>query len=193
MKNIGTHPRWNKSKTPSAYIRTGRPVGGGLVWNPTGSCKPPLTGGAIASLSSASKSGRCLWEELFVLRFVRPPSSIVFSLSSASTLLILGIAPLLVGQSAAVDLVLGRLLDALVESADAADFLCFMLVTAWEAESSASSPEASRDDGWRSSAVADCLMELCRVEVRFLFPEAEDEGDDMVIGRVKYKDPLSYT
>ena len=160
------------------------------MWNPTGSFKPPLAGGGIASPSSAFKSGRCLLEELFVLRFVRPPSSIVFSLSSGSTLLILGIAPLLVGQSAALDLVLGRLLDALVESADAADFLCFMLVRAWEAESAASSPEASRDDGWRRSAVADCLVELGRVEVRFLFPEPEDEGDDMVVGRVEYRDHL---
>ena len=94
--------------------------------------------------------------------------------------------------SAALDFVLGRLLDTLVESADAADFLCFMLVTAWEAESAASSPEASRDDGWRRSAVADCLVELCRVEVRFLFPEPEDEGDDMVAGRIHYEDPLIY-
>ena len=98
-------------------------------------------------LSSVFRSGRCLLEALFVLRFVRPPSSAVFSQFSASAGFILGVAPLVVGPSAALDLVLGRLLDALVESADAADFLCFILVTAWEAESAASSPEASRDDG----------------------------------------------
>lgn len=98
-----------------------------------------------------------------------------------SLLLILGIAPLLFGPSAALDLVLGRLLDALVESADAADFFCFILVTTWEAESAASSPEASRDDGWRGFAVEDGLIELCRVEVRFLFPDPDDEGDDMVV------------
>lgn len=131
--------------------------------------------------SAVFKSGRCLLEELFVLRFVRPPSSTVFSLSSASALLILGIAPLLVGPSAALDFVLGLLLDAPVESADAADFLCFIVVTAWEAESAASSPEASRDDGWRRSAVEDCFVELCRVEVRFLLAEPDDEGDDMVL------------
>ena len=131
-------------------------------------------------LSSTFKSGRCLLEELLVLRFVRPPSSIVFALSSMSTLLILGIALLLFGPSAALDLVLSRLLIAPVESADAADFFCFVLVTASEAESAASSPEASRDDGWRRFAVEDCLVELCRVEVRFLFPEP-DEGDDMVV------------
>lgn len=83
--------------------------------------------------------------------------------------------------SAGLDLVLGRLLDALVESTVAADFLCFILVRAWEAESAASSPEASRDDGWRRSAVEDCLVEHCRVEVRFLFPEPDDEGDDMIV------------
>ena len=85
------------------------------------------------------------------------------------------------GPSAALDLVLGRLLDALVESTDAADFLCFILVTAWEAESAASWPEASRDDGWRRSAVEDSLVELCRIDERFLFPEPDDEGDDMVV------------
>ena len=149
------------------------------MWNPTGSCNPPLTGGGIALLSSILRSGRCLLEELLVLRIGRPPSSAMFPLSSLSPLLILGIAPLVVGPSVALDLVLGRLLDALVESADTADFLCFILVTAWEAESAASSPEASRDDGWRRSAVEDFLVELCRVEVRFLLPEPDDEGDDM--------------
>ncbi len=129
-------------------------------------------------LSSVLRSGRCLLEELFVLRLGRPPSSIVFSLSSVSALLMLGIGPLVVGPSAALDLVLGRLLDALVESADAADFLCFMLVRAWDAESAASSPEASRDDGWRS-AFEDCGVEVGRVETRFLFPEPADEGEDM--------------
>lgn len=80
-------------------------------------------------LSSMVRSGRCLLEELLVLRFERPPPSIVCSLSSVSALLILGIAPLVVGASAALDFALGRLLDTLVESADAADFLCFILVT----------------------------------------------------------------
>lgn len=148
------------------------------MWNPTGSCKPPLAGAGIVLLSSVFSSGRCLLEELFVLRFERPPSPTEFSLSSASALLILGIAPLLVGPSAALDLVLGRLLDALVASAD---FLSFILETAWEAESAASSPEASRDDGWRRSAVEDCFVEFCNVEVRFLFPEPDDEGDDMKV------------
>ena len=160
------------------------------MWNPTGSCKPPLAGGGIALLSSVFKSGLCLLEELFVLRLMRPPSSTAFSLSSASALLILGIAPLLVRPSAALDLVLGRLLDALVRSADAAYFFCFMLVTAWEAESAASSPEASRDDGWRRSVVEDCLVELGRVEIRFLFPEPDDEGDDIVVRRISILDPL---
>ena len=136
-------------------------------------------------LSSMLRSGSCLLEEPFVLRFERPPSSIVFSLSSGSALLILGIAPLVVGPSAALDLVLGRFLDVLVESAIASYFFCFILFTSWDAESAASSPEASRDDGWRRSAVEDCSVELCRVEARFLFPEPDDDGDDMVIYRMK--------
>ena len=148
------------------------------MWNPTGSCKPPLAGGGIALLSSVLKSGRCLLERLLVLRFERPPSSIVFSLSSTSALLILGTGPL-AGPSVALDLVFDRLLDTLLESADSADFLCLILVTAWDAESPASSPEASRDDGWRRSAVEDCSVKLCRVEVRFLFPDPEDEGEDI--------------
>lgn len=68
----------------------------------------------------------------------------------------------------------------MIESLAAADFLCFTpLVTACEAESAASSPEASRDDGCRRSAVDDCLIELERFEVRFRFDEPEDDGDDI--------------
>ncbi len=90
-------------------------------------------------------------------------------------------APLLVVLSVAFDLVLGRLLGALVESFGAADFLFLTpLVTACEAESAASSPEASRDDGCRRSAVEDCLIECWRFEVRFRFDEPEDDGDDIV-------------
>ena len=47
------------------------------------------------------------------------------------------------------------------------------------AESAASSPEASREDGWSRSAVEDCLIEGWKVEVRFLFPEPEEDGDDI--------------
>ena len=146
------------------------------MWKPTGSCKPPLAGGGIALLSSTFKSGRFLFDELFVLRLVRGPSSTSSSPSPTSTLVTV---PLLVGPSAALDLVLGRLLGAFAVSAAAADFLSLRLVIALEAESAASSPEASREDGWRRSAVDDCLIELWSVVLRFRFPEPEEDGDDI--------------
>ena len=31
IEQLIAHPKWNKSYTPSAYIRTGRPTGGGLI------------------------------------------------------------------------------------------------------------------------------------------------------------------
>lgn len=45
-----TYPRWKRSKTPSAYIRTGRPAGGEFVRYPTGWVKPALTGGGMAGV-----------------------------------------------------------------------------------------------------------------------------------------------
>lgn len=88
-------------------------------------------------MSSAFPSGKSLLDELFVLRFERP------TLSSASSP-----APLVMEASAvAFDLVLGRLLGGLVESNDAFAFLCLLLVMVWGAESAASSPEASREEG----------------------------------------------
>ena len=60
-------------------------------------------------LLSSVKSGRCLPEELFVLRRDRPSSSGLLCSPSASTLLILGISLLPAVASVALDLVLGRL------------------------------------------------------------------------------------
>ena len=73
-------------------------------------------------------------------------------------------------------LLVGGLLD---ESREADDFLCFELVIAVAGESSASSPEASRDDGWSRSAVDDFKIVLGRWELRFLLPEPADDGEDM--------------
>lgn len=88
-------------------------------------------------MSSAFPSGKSLLDELFVLRFER------LTLSSASLS-----SPLVMEASAvAFDLVLGRLLGGLVESKDAFAFLCLLLVMVWGAESAASSPEASREEG----------------------------------------------
>ncbi len=60
-------------------------------------------------------------------------------------------------SAAALDLVRGRLLGGLVGCVIVFDFLCFTLAIVWAAES-ASSPEASREDGCRS-AVGDCFFE----------------------------------
>ena len=108
---------------------------------------------------SSLRSGFSLFEVLFVLHLVRVPASVSSSLSSASPTVIFDASPL--APSAAFDLVLGRLLDTLAESVEATDFLCLTpLVIAWDAESAASSPEASREEGWRRSAVEDFLIEF---------------------------------
>ena len=80
----------------------------------------------------------------------------------------------------AVDRVLGRLLGGLLESLDGAGFLCFPLATSCAVESSASSPDASRDDGCWSSATEDFFIPVDSVELRFRFPDPEDDGEDMV-------------
>lgn len=91
----------------------------------------------MALVSSAFPSGKSLLDELFVLRFER------LILSSASLS-----APLIAEASAvALDFVLGRLLGGLAESKEAFAFLCLLLVIVCGAESAASSPEASRDEG----------------------------------------------
>lgn len=96
-----------------------------------------MAGGGIALVSSAFPSGKSLLDEFFVLRFDR------LMLSSASSP-----APLVAEVSVvALDFVLGRLLGGLVESKDAFIFLCLLLVIIWGAESAASSPDASREEG----------------------------------------------
>lgn len=146
-----------------------------MVWKPTGSCKPPFTGGGIALLSSSWPSACSLAVVLFVLRLVRVP--IAASEPSPSSSITV---PLLAKFSgaAALDLVRGRFAGGLPASACAADFLCLLLVTSCEAESAASSPEASREEGWRRSAVEDCLIED-GAGLRFRLPEPDDEGEDM--------------
>ena len=47
-------------------------------------------------------------------------------------------------------------------------------------EAAASSPDASREDGWRRSMG----IEVGMVEFRFRFPEPEDDGDDIRMGLV---------
>lgn len=82
-----------------------------------------------------------------------------------------------------LDLVLGRLFGGL-ESVGAAVFLCLLCRTDWGAGSAASSPEASREDGWSRSAVEDCwVIDIAGwlIDVRFRFPGlVEDDGEDIV-------------
>ena len=89
---------------------------------------------------------------------------------------------MLVAVSAvAVDRVLGLFVGGFAESTAGADFLCLRVVTAWAVESSASSPEASRDDGWSRSAVDNCVLACARFVVRFRFDDPADEGEDIVV------------
>lgn len=110
-------------------------------------------------------------------------SSVVSEGSPGSALAIVGVAlPLLEAASAlALERVRGRFGGGFVESTEVADFLCLLVDTdTGTAESSASSPEASRDDGWRRSAVDDFLIAVGSVLVRFLLVEPVDEGDDIL-------------
>lgn len=155
-------------------MRTARPIGGGFVWYPTGSCRPPLPGGAIALLSSASASSWSLAEKLLPVRLRR----FVISVPSSAS----GDVLLFVAVSAVVlDRVLDLFVGGSVVLTDETDFLCLLLVTSWTVESSASSPEASRDDGWSKSAVDNCLLIWATCVVRFLFEDPADEGEDMLV------------
>lgn len=108
-------------------------------------------------------------------------ASVVSEGSPGSSCWMLGIAmPLLEAPSlAALDRVLGRLLGGLLESLDGADFLCLPLAEFCAVESSASSPDASRDDGCWSSATEDFFITVGKVELRFRFPDPEDDGEDI--------------
>jgi hypothetical protein len=69
----------------------------------------------------------------------------------------------------ALDRVRARLLGGTVLSIEAL-VVCFRVRVLWDGESANSSPEASRDDGWRSATVG----------ILFRFADELDEGDDMV-------------
>lgn len=84
-----------------------------------------------------------------------------------------------------LDLVLGRLYGRFVESDGAVIFLCLLCSTDCGAGSAASSPEASREDGWSKSAVEECWVnDGWSTVVRFLFPEPDEDGED--IAKVEY-------
>ena len=124
-------------------------------------------------MASSLESGLCLPEELLVLRRVLTPSRPAASSSSASALFKSDTLPLML--SAALDRVRGRLLGAVLPSF----FLCLTAdVMLCAAESAASSPEASREEGWRRSALFAAVV-LSRVEARLRLPDPDDEGEDI--------------
>lgn len=108
--------------------------------------------------------------------------------SPGSALAMVGVdVPLFDAASAlAIDRVRARFCGGLVVSIALDTFLYLLLdVGIGAAESSASSPDASRDDGWRRSAVDDCLIEVGRVVVRFRLLEPAEEGDDISSKRTR--------
>ena len=115
-------------------------------------------------------------------------SSVVSDGSPGSSLLMLGMpaGPFSrVDSAVTVDRVRGLLFGGLlVASRELVDFLCLELVKAAAGESSASSPEASRDDGWSRSTVEDFKILLGRCALRFrLLEPPEDEGEDIDAGK----------
>ena len=82
-----------------------------------------------------------------------------------------------------VDLVLGLLVGGLFESIEVVVFLCFVPAIC-AAESPASSPEASLEDGCKRSCVEDLVIVVGRLLCLFLLPELEDEGDDIALRSV---------
>ena len=89
-------------------------------------------------------------------------------------------APLVVAVSAvATDRVRGRFAGGFVESTEVTAFLC-LVVEDCMPDSSASSPDASREDGWSKSAVEE-LFSMAAVSAFLLrFADPEDDGEDIV-------------
>ena len=137
----------------------------------------------MALVATSTPSSRPLPDAALPLRFERLSMSslcsVVSDCSPGSALAIVGVELSLAEAASTLTLerVRGRFGGGLVESAD---FLCLWLdVGIGTAESPASSPEASREDGWSRSAVEDFLIAVGRVVVRLRLVEPADEGDDM--------------
>ena len=120
-----------------------------------------------------------------LLRFDRFAMSVLASVVSdgspgSSLLMLVPDTPSFETLSASiVDRVLGRLAGGFIPSTIAVDFFGLKFVLLGAAESPASSPEASREEGWSRSAVEDWAIDFERVDARFRFPEPEDDGEDM--------------
>lgn len=148
---------------------------------PAGSWSPAFLGGGMARPSSIL----ALVPGVLSLRLVRVAMSVLASVvsdgSPGSSLSILG--PMISpdkGSAAALERVLGRFAGGLADSIDSEAFLCLRLVVNCAVESSASSPEASRDEGWRRSTVDGCSATPGNTEFLFRLPEPEDDGEDII-------------
>jgi len=166
------------SKTPSAYILTGLPTGGGFVLYPTGWTISPIGGGAMETVFSFSADGSWSFEMLF-----RPFRPMRFAISVLPSVVSDG-SP----GSSALSFPLGifswvpdrnRFAGGLVESIEFV-FLWFKLADSGAVDSP-SSPDASRDDGCNWS-IAGVVLFDGNVFVLFRLPafEPAKEGEDMV-------------
>ena len=171
------YPRWNRSKTPSAYTRTGLPTGGGLVLKPTGCVSLPIGGGAIDCNFSSPASLELLFRPFRAIRSaISVLASVVSEGSSGTCTFSEPFEPL-----SCVD---GRnlLAGGSLESRRLPFFWPKMPDSG--AVDSPSSPDASRDEACNCSSVEGLTVDEGRV-VRFRFPEPEpgDEGEDIVVLR----------
>ena len=82
---------------------------------------------------------------------------------------------------AVLDRVLGLLAGGLPESTEVVAFLCFAPAGICAVESSASSPEASLEDGCSRSVVEEFVTVAGRSLFLFLLPELRDDGDDIAL------------
>lgn len=129
-----------------------------------------------------------------VLRLLRDAISVLASVvsdgSPGSSLLMSGMTlPSSAACSVTTELLRGRFDGGLLPSGDTSVFLGLWLTVSGTAESAASSPEASRDDGWRRSAVEDFLAVEPRVEarLRLAVPEPDDEGEDIWVDKLSVR------
>ena len=179
-----THPKWNRSKTPSAYTLTGLPTGGGFVLYPAGSDKVPIGGGGIARFSVPFSFSLVISEGFLPLR---PTLSAISTLASVVSLGSPGSAAdwllasaMALARSELARCLLGGWADRDDEVALSSCFRFWSLPDSG-AVVSPSSPEASRDDGCRAGSIMSKLGSV--VEGRFRLPEwvDEDAGEDITM------------
>lgn len=157
-----------------------------MVWYPTGSCSPAF-GGSFIAISPLVSPLPLLVEPRWLLRLERVSisalASVVSDGSPGSSKFMAGGSPLLLwvaaSAAAAFDRVRGRLAGGLFESIELVALRCLVLLAG---EVATSSPEASREDGWRRSVVEDLSCCVGRSLVRLRLAELPaEEGEDMLI------------